>query len=145
MYKRQILFNPIAVTEIDHPGKLAKMNIPHDKMWGYRPEGLGRIIRRIYNWYKKPIIITENGICSDDPAKRIQCLKDYLSVCHQLIEEGIPLKGYMHWSTWDNHEWHLGPTYRFGLVEVNFQTMERKMTAAGDFYNKLTQENQIVV
>ena len=51
----------------------------------------------------------------------------------------------MHWSTWDNHEWHLGPTYRFGLVEVNFQTMERKMTAAGDFYNKLTQENQIVV
>jgi len=144
-YYAYILFNPMAITEIDNPGKLAKMNIPHDKMWGYRPEGLGRIIRRIYKWYKKPIIITENGICSDDPTKRIQCLKDYLSICHQLIEEGIPLKGYMHWSTWDNHEWHLGPTYRFGLVEVDFETMERRMTVAGEFYNKLTQENQIVV
>ena len=62
-------------------------------------------------------------------------------MCHAAIEKGIDLKGYIHWSTLDNFEWHLGPSYRFGLVEVNFDTMERKMTKAGEFYEKITREN----
>ncbi len=134
------------ITEIDNPGELAKMGIPHDKMWGYRPEGLERIIRRIHRWYGgKDIIITENGICTDDSQKRISSIKDYLSILHKLIGEGIPIKGYIHWSTWDNFEWNLGPTYRFGLVRIDLDTMERKMTEAGDFYSKVTKENQIEV
>ncbi len=144
-YYAYIPFRPMAITEIDNPGELAKLNIPHDKMWGYRPEGLGRIIHRIYKWYKKPIMITENGICTEDSDKRIQSLKDYLSICHELIAEGIPLKGYIHWCTWDNFEWNLGPTYRFGLVRVDFETMERTMTPAGEFYAKITKENKVDV
>jgi beta-glucosidase len=53
----------------------------------------------------------------------------------------VDLRGYTHWSTWDNFEWHLGPTYRFGLVRVNFDTMQRTMTPAGEWYARVAREN----
>lgn len=144
-YYAYIPFKPGPITEIDNPGELAKMGLEHDQMWGYRPEGLGRIIRRIYQKYGKPVIVTENGICTDDPNRRIAAIKDYLSVCHQLIEEGIPLFGYIFWSTFDNFEWKLGNTYRFGLITVDWRTMNRAVTAAADFYQKVTEENRVEV
>jgi beta-glucosidase len=55
----------------------------------------------------------------------------------------VDLQGYIHWSTWDNFEWHLGPTYRFGLVRVDFRTMERSMTEAGLFYEKIAGQNAV--
>lgn len=144
-YYAYIPFTPIAVTEIDHPGRLKKMNIPHDQMWGYKPEGLGKILRRFHTIYRKPIIITENGICTPDPQRRISSLKDYLSICHQAIKDGVKLKGYMHWSTFDNFEWHLGPTYNFGLVSVDMNTMDRTMTPAGEFYENICQTNEVII
>ena len=144
-YYAYIPFTPSPVTEIEQPGRLAKMNIPHDKMWGYRPEGLGRNIRNIYKRYKKPIIVTENGICTKDPEVRKRSLVDYLTICHELIEEGVELKGYIHWSTFDNFEWDLGPTFTFGLVSVNMDTMDRTMTTAGEFYEQICKDNAIEV
>jgi len=144
-YYAHIPFTPFPITEIDNPGELAKMNLPHDKMWAYYPEGLGVILRRFHKRYNKPIIITENGVCTADDNVRIQSLKDYLKVCHDAINDGVKLQGYIHWSTFDNFEWHLGPTYRFGLVEVNMETMDRKMTKAGEYYTKITQENAIEI
>ncbi len=136
-------FDPFPITELETPEKIAKLGMPHDKMWCYYPEGFLTIMRRNYKKYKKPIIITENGICTDDPERRIQSIKDYLKICHQAIEEGIELQGYIHWSTWDNFEWNIGPTYRFGLVTVDFETMDRTMTSAGKYYSKVTKENAI--
>ncbi|MCB0494452.1 MAG: family 1 glycosylhydrolase [Cyclobacteriaceae bacterium] len=136
-------FDPIPLTEIEHPGQLDKHKIAHDKMWGYFPEGLGIALRRFWKKYKKPLIVTENGICTDDPKVRIQAIKDYLHVCHQVLKSDIPIQGYIFWSTWDNFEWHLGPTYRFGLVEVNPETKDRRMTEAGRFYHTITQTGTV--
>ena len=144
-YYAYIPFNPAPITELNQPGKLAKLGIPHDKLWAYYPEGFAAIMRSFYKKYQKPIIITENGICTDDPEVRIASIKDYLQICHQLIEEGIPLLGYIHWSTWDNFEWDLGPTYRFGLVRVDMESMERQMTPAGEFYAQICQNNALEI
>ncbi|MEZ5044260.1 MAG: family 1 glycosylhydrolase [Saprospiraceae bacterium] len=144
-YYAYIPFTPFPITEIDKPGKLARRNMPHDKMWGYEPRGLYRILKKVHRWQKKPIIIIENGICTDDSQVRIQSIKDYLKLCHQAIAEGLDIKGYIHWSTWDNFEWNLGPTYRFGLVQVDLVTKNRKMTAAGDFYARVCEENAITI
>lgn len=144
-YYAYMIFNPFPIDAISRKKDLIKLGIPHDKMWGYQPEGLGRILHHFHKKYAKPIIITENGICTDDAQQRIQALKDYLKVCHQAIQDGVKLQGYIHWSTWDNFEWHLGPTYRFGLTRVNFETMEREQTAAGDFYEKVVRENKVEV
>ncbi|MEN0005254.1 MAG: family 1 glycosylhydrolase [Bacteroidota bacterium] len=144
-YYAYIPFMPFAVTEKDNPGKLAKLGIPHDKLWGYRPEGFDKIIRWMWKKYGKPIVITENGICTDDPQERIQSIKDYLKIIHQAIQDGIDVRGYVHWSTMDNFEWDLGPTYRFGLVHVNLFTKDRQMTEAGLFYEKVTTENAVEI
>lgn len=144
-YYAHIIFNPGAITEIDQPGQLAKMGYPHDAMWAYKPEGLGFNIQRLFDKYKKPVIITENGICSPDPQARIQCLKDYLGVIHKLIENGVDIKGYIHWSTFDNFEWNLGPTFQFGLASVDLDTRDRTITEAGLFYNAICKSNSIEV
>jgi beta-glucosidase len=144
-YYAHMLFDPMPIDAIDRPDALKKRGLAHDKMWAYKPEGLGWALRRFFKKYKKPLIVTENGICTDDPQQRIQSLRDYLKVCHEALRDGVDLRGYLHWSTWDNFEWHLGPTYRFGLVRVNFETMERSMTKAGEFYEKVTKEHGLEV
>ncbi len=144
-YYAYMLFDPLPIDAINRKKDLEKRNIPHDRMWGYRPEGFGEVMRKFHRKYGKPIIVTENGICTDDQQVRIGALRDYLTVCHKAIADGVDLLGYIHWSTWDNFEWHLGPTYRFGLVRVNFETMERSMTEAGLFYEKIAQENGVEV
>jgi len=138
-------FNPYPISEVDYPGKLKKMGIPNDKMWGYHPKGLKDILLRYHKKYNKPIIITENGVCTDDDEFRQQSLKDYLHTCHEAMQEGADLRGYIHWTTIDNFEWNLGPTYRFGLVHVDFDTMNRTMTGAGKFYKKITEENAVTL
>lgn len=140
-YYAYMLFDPFPIDAVTRKAELEKRQIPHDRMWGYRPEAFGSILRYFHHRYGKPIIVTENGICTDDQQQRIHAIRDYLRVCRQAIEEGVDLQGYIHWSTWDNFEWHLGPSYRFGLVRVDFDTMKRSMTEAGLFYEKIVQEN----
>jgi beta-glucosidase len=143
-YYAYMLFDPFPISEIDQPGQMAKWGIKHDKMWGYKPEGLLRNIRRFWEKYQKPIVITENGICTDDDAMRIQAIKDYLQQVHIAINtHDIKVLGYVFWSTFDNFEWDLGNTYRFGLVKVDMKTCQREMTEAGDFFSKVTKENMI--
>lgn len=144
-YYAYVPMNPFPITEIDKPGKLDKLGIRHDKMWGYKPEGLGIILKRLYKRRKMPVIVIENGICTDDPAERTRSIREYLKVIHDaMTKEKIPVKGYVHWSTWDNFEWNLGPTYRFGLVHVNVFTKDREMTEAGRFYAQVTRENAVI-
>ncbi|MCC6459028.1 MAG: family 1 glycosylhydrolase [Saprospiraceae bacterium] len=140
-YYAQLLFDPRLLDVVHRPRAIQQRGLPHDKMWLYKPEGLGWVLRRFWKKYQKPIIITENGICTDDDQQRIGALRDYLRVCHQALAAGIEVQGYIHWSTWDNFEWHLGPTYRFGLVRVDFDTMDRTMTRAGLFYEQIVQQN----
>lgn len=144
-YYAYVQFDPFPLDYMHRPEIVEKKGLPHDKMWLYRPEGLGWVLRRFWKKYKKPIIITENGCCTDDAQQRIQAIKDYLGVCHTAIQDGVDLRGYIHWSTWDNFEWHLGPNYRFGLVRVDFDTMDRSMTEAGLFYEKITQQNSLEI
>jgi beta-glucosidase len=46
------------------------------------------------------------------------------------MAQGVPLKGYFIWSLLDNFEWALGYDKRFGLVHVDFETLEREPKAS---------------
>lgn len=144
-YYAQVLFDPRPISEIHRPGKLEKMGLPHDKMWAYNPEEFGKILRRFHRKYNKPIIITENGVCTEDDAVRIQAIKGYLEVIHEVIRDNVPVIGYIHWTTFDNFEWNLGPTYRFGLLRLDFTTKDRLNTEGADFYEKVAKENAVEV
>ena len=142
-YYAKIRMKPQPITELDNPGELAKMGLKHDKMWEYYPQGLKENVLRYWNKYKKPIVITENGVCTDDCNFRIQSIKDYLGLLHECIEMGVDIRGYYHWTTMDNFEWNIGPTYRFGLVEVDFVNGKRRMKDSGKFYQKVVENNGI--
>lgn len=142
-YYARIGFNPMPISELGSPGKLAQLGKPHDKMWEYYPDGLLQCLQRYWKKYQKPIIITENGICTDDCQLRINSLRDYLSGIYQALQQGIPVQGYFHWATMDNFEWHLGPTYKFGLVSVNYATGERHMKQSGEYYARIVQTGRV--
>lgn len=144
-YYGRVPFNPLPVSEINTPGKLSKMGKEHDKMWEYYPEGLEKAIDYFYKKHGKPIIITENGCCTDDDTLRERSILAHLSATHRAIENGSDVKGYFHWSTFDNYEHNLGKNYRFGLVDVDYKTMKRTMKPSGILYSTIAKENAIDV
>jgi beta-glucosidase len=144
-YYAKIEFDPQPITYILAPAKIKALQKQHDDMWEYYPKGLGESIRRYWNKYQLPIVITENGICTEDDQKRIGALQDYMREIRQCLDEGIQIHGYYHWSTWDNFEWSLGPTYKFGLYECDIQTKERRKKKSADVFSKLAFKKEIDV
>ncbi|MFE3105670.1 glycoside hydrolase family 1 protein [Nocardia tengchongensis] len=93
--------------------------------WAYRPDALGIAIRHAWQVTGgTPILVTENGIATDDDARRIAYTGAALDHLRQTIAEGIDVRGYLHWSALDNYEWgHWRPT--FGLIGVDRATFAR--------------------
>lgn len=83
------------------------------------PQGLAILLERIHRKYPAlPIIITENGVGDSTDSLRPAYLLEHLAVIRHLIDKGIPIRGYIHWTITDNWEWTDGYGPKFGLVEV---------------------------
>lgn len=136
-YYARISHDPMPITYVSTPDKMKQLGRPHDDLWEYHPEGLRTCIDRYWNKYKKPIIITENGVCDERDVLRQQAILDYAKILHQALQDGIDIRGYFWWSTWDNFEWHLGPTKRFGLYECDLETKDRKPRPSAETFRKL--------
>jgi len=61
------------------------------------------------------------------------------------INEGVNVRGYLHWSLMDNFEWDKGFWPRFGLVEVNCKTLKRKIRPSAFEYKKIIEDSAIEV
>ncbi|MEP2669792.1 MAG: family 1 glycosylhydrolase [Cyclobacteriaceae bacterium] len=144
-YYARLTHDPYPITYLETPDKIKKLGVTHDDMWEYHPEGLRTCIDRYWNKYKKPIIITENGVCDENDTLRQKAIIDYAKILHQALKDGIDIRGYFWWSAWDNFEWHLGPTKRFGLYEVDLKTMNRKKRKSADTFSQLAHYNMIEV
>ena len=118
-----------AAIEVDGP-------LPKTTMgWEIYPEGLAHFIDRVGETTANalPIYITENGLSADDvrtgagvsDPHRIDFLNRHLAEVRRTIAEGRPVRGYFIWSLMDNFEWALGYEKRFGLVHVDFDTLDR--------------------
>lgn len=117
--------------------------------WPITPECLYWGPKFLYERYKKPIYITENGLsCHDvvsldggvhDP-NRIDFLSRYLHELKRVAEE-IDLRGYFQWSLMDNFEWAKGYTERFGLIYVDYRTQKRILKDSADWYRNVIREN----
>lgn len=136
-YYARVTHDPMPITYIQTPEKIKKLGVPHDDMWEYHPEGLRTCIDRYWKKYKKPIIITENGVCDASDDLRQRAILDYAKVLHEALKDGIDIRGYYWWSTWDNFEWHLGPTKRFGLYACDLETKDRTKRKSADTFSKL--------
>ncbi|MEP0960786.1 MAG: GH1 family beta-glucosidase [Roseobacter sp.] len=115
-----------SLQEIDGP-------LPKTQMgWEIRPDGLENILTWLSQNYtdKLPLFVTENGMANPDEiglsdTARIHYLDEHLAAARRAMKKGAPLAGYTFWSLLDNYEWSLGYEKRFGLVHVDFETLER--------------------
>ena len=123
-----------AVQEI--PGPLPKTAMD----WEIYAEGLYNFLTWAHREFADglPIYVTENGMASYDTVEggavadpaRMDYLAQHLAAVRRAIDEGVPVKGYFIWSLLDNYEWALGYEKRFGLVHVDFETLERTPKAS---------------
>jgi beta-glucosidase len=91
--------------------------------WAYRPDALAINLRRVWELKGLPLLVTENGIATDDDERRIAYVTTALSGLKSAVADGVEVIGYCYWSLLDNYEWgSYGPT--FGLIAVD---------RAGDF------------
>lgn len=91
----------------------------------YYPEGLEHVLRRVAEVFPHDLIVTENGIATADDARRIDFIETALKGVRRCVEDGLPVKGYLHWSLLDNFEWQKGFSMQFGLIAVDRSTMTR--------------------
>lgn len=111
-------------------GTDGKVHVPknaHLTQMGYEeyPEAIGHAVRRIAKSFKGDLIVTENGIATDDDSCRINFIQKATDSIKECINEGLPVKGYMYWSLFDNFEWQKGYSMKFGLIAVDRKTQKR--------------------
>ncbi len=113
-----------------------------DMGWDVVPDGLHDLLVRLHNDYEpRAIYVTENGAAYADvrghdgtvpDPERETYLSEYVEAAGRAIAKGVPLRGYFAWSLLDNFEWAWGYWKRFGLIYVDYATLER--VPKGSFY-----------
>ena len=104
-------------------------------------------------WGAESIFITENGCAASDvvaddgqvyDSDRVMFLRACLGQLQRATAEGVPVDGYFHWSAQDNFEWMDGFGNRFGLVYVDFDTLERKPKLSAEWFREAARQNAVV-
>lgn len=110
-----------------------------------------RIVKEL--WNKSKIYITENGCGATDTltddgqildTDRVMFMKNYLTQLHRATSEGIPVKGYFHWSLMDNFEWIFGYGIRFGLFYMDYKTLERTPKLSAEYFKNVAKSNTLL-
>ncbi|HMI09689.1 MAG TPA: glycoside hydrolase family 1 protein [Candidatus Saccharimonadales bacterium] len=108
-----------------------------DMGWDLSPANIQYALERLHEKYHLPIIITENGLADGEDQHRKWWITQTLIGMQKAMDSGVDLQGYLHWSLLDNFEWDKGIWPRFGLVEVDYDTLERKPRPSSVWFGKI--------
>ncbi|GGM43516.1 GH1 family beta-glucosidase [Microbacterium saperdae] len=132
---------------VEQPGPYTAMG------WNIAPEGLEELLVSLSEQFPaQPLMVTENGAAFDDevaedgsvpdPA-RTDYLRRHFTAAHRALERGVDLRGYFVWSLLDNFEWGYGYAKRFGIVRVDFDSLERTVKDSGHWYRELVRTRTV--
>jgi beta-glucosidase len=119
-------------------------------VWQVTPEALYWGPKFLYERYKLPIVITENGMANCDwvhidgkvhDPQRIDFIARYLREFRRASEDGVAVGGYFVWSIIDNFEWALGYQQRFGFIYVDYATGKRTLKDSAYWYKQVISTN----
>ncbi len=113
-----------------------------DMGWELYPESIYYVLIRLKK-YCLPIYITENGLADARDAQREWFIRETLKYIYQAIGEGADVRGYFYWSLLDNFEWDKGFWPRFGLVEVDYKTLGRRIRPSALKYAEIIKSNAL--
>jgi len=129
-------------------------DVPRSAMWEIYPEGIYAALLRMKDMYgNPPTFITENGFPLPeqhgrdplDDLERIDYLAAHISLVGKAIAAGADCRGYFHWSLFDNFEWSLGLSMRFGLLRTDFGTQARQWKKSALWFQDLVRSNRMEV
>ncbi len=118
-----------ALAELDGP-------LPKTAMgWEIFPEGLHHFLTMAADYAPGlPLYVTENGMASEGGGlqddDRIAYVSAHLDQVRRAIADGVPVAGYFLWSLMDNYEWSFGYDKRFGMIHVDFDSLQRTPKAS---------------
>lgn len=108
------------------------------------PENFLNTVEKLYQKFRKPIIITEHGVAGRDDRIRSFSLLSSLLAIHRAMERGVPIEGYLYWSLTDTTEWGMSQeNNRFGLVAVDMLTATRTRRESYKLYARVCRTKRI--
>lgn len=124
--------------------------------WEVNPDGLRHLLVRLGREYDTlpPLYVTENGAAYDDTMaengrvhdpERTAYILDHVGAIKRAINEGADVRGYFVWSLFDNFEWSWGYGKRFGIVRVDYDTLERTIKDSGREFARLIESARVPV
>jgi beta-glucosidase len=116
----------------------------NDLGWEIYPEGIYEVLMELKNKYNLPVYVMENGLADADDKYRSEFIRDHLGYILKAKDEGVDVRGYNYWSLTHNFEWLHGFDPRFGPVEIDYKTLERKPRKSYFEYQKIIGENVVL-
>lgn len=115
-----------------------------DMDWDIYPEGIEDSLMMLWR-YQKPLYVSESGIADAHDVHRADYITRQVQAIWRALQRGADVRGHFYWSLLDNYEWALGFEKRFGLVEVNYETLERHIRPSAYVYKKICEENAVLM
>ncbi len=110
-----------------------------DMDWNFAPEHIYDALM-ILSRYKKPIYVCEAGVADSTDESRAEYIERQIAGTGRAIQKGVDVRAHIYWSLLDNYEWALGFEKRFGLIAINYDTLERTVRPSALHYKKIIEE-----
>jgi len=107
----------------------------------FYPESLEHTVRFASKETGVPVIVTENGIGTENDGRRVEYIQRALAGLKRCIDDGVDVRGYIHWSLLDNFEWIFGYTPKFGLIAVDRATQKRTVKPSAIMLGNIAKNN----
>lgn len=114
-----------------------------DMDWNFAPDHIYDALMMLSK-YKKPLFVSEGGIADALDTGRAEYITKQVDGVWRAIQSGADVRGHIYWSLLDNYEWALGFEKRFGLIEIDYKTLERKVRPSAYVYKKICEENKVI-
>ena len=147
-YTRNVTRDDPAVWPVRARGVHQPQHVYTETGWEVFAPALTRVLLWVKERYGDlPLYITENGAAMYDPPTPIDgrvddpvrtwYVREHLLAAREAMRQGVTLNGYFAWSLFDNYEWSLGFSKRFGLVHIDYATLERTPKASARYYSEV--------
>ena len=107
------------------------------------PASLANAVRYAYDATGVPVLVTEHGLAHSDDAFRGPFIAAALAELAQVLDDGVPVLGYIHWTLLDNFEWIFGYEFRYGLHAVDRETFTRSAKPSARMYGAIARANAV--
>ena len=144
-YTRELVkFNHRYRGELFGQRVLKKQVLRSDLDWEVYPDGLYRTLVRLLP-ERLPVLVLENGIADRSDALRPDFVRSHARAMLRALEAGVPLKGYFHWTCFDNFEWAEGYSAQFGLAANDLMTQKRSIRPSAAIFAEICRTGSVPV